>query len=119
MEVSESLTLGVAFQNIGTKLGSDPLPFIMKGGLAFRRGSLTLAMDIAKPMDNKMYFCAGAEWWIRDIIALRAGYKTNQDIRAGFTVGMGFKKDKIQFDYAYVPYGDLGSTHRVSFGMKF
>ncbi len=31
----------------------------------------------------------------------------------------GFKKDKIQFDYAYVPYGELGSTHRVSFGMKF
>jgi len=118
-EVSESLTLGVVLQNIGTNLGSDPLPFIMKGGLAFRQGSLTLAMDIAKPSDNKMYYCAGAEWWIRDIIALRAGYKTNQDIGAGFTVGMGFKKDKIQFDYAYVPYGDLGSTHRVSLGMRF
>lgn len=118
-EVSESLTLGVVLQNIGTKLGSDPLPFIMKGGLAFKRGSLTLTMDIAKPIDNKIYYCAGVEWWVKDIIALRTGYKTNQDIGAGITVGMGFKKDKIQFDYAYVPYGDLGSTHRVSFGMKF
>ena len=118
-EVSEFLTLGVAFQNIGTNLGNDPLPFIIKGGLAFKRKSLTLAMDLAKPTENKMYFCAGAEWWIWDIIALRAGYKTNQDIGAGFTAGIGFKKDKIQLDYAYVPYGELGSTHRVSFGMRF
>lgn len=118
-EVSESLTLGVVLQNIGTKLGSDPLPFIMKGGLAFRRRALTLAMDIVKPADNKIYYCAGAEWWIKDIIALRAGYKSNEDIGAGITAGIGFKRDKIQLDYAYVPYGDLGSTHRVSFGMKF
>lgn len=118
-EVSESLTLGVVLQNMGTKLGSDPLPFVMKGGLAYKKESLTLAMDIAKPSDNKMYFCAGAEWWIRNIIALRAGYKTNQDIGAGFTAGIGFKKDRIQFDYAYVPYGELGGAHRVSLGMKF
>ena len=95
------------------------MPFIIKGGLAFRQGSLTLAMDIVKPTDNKLYFCGGVEWWIKDIIALRAGYKSNEDIGTDLTIGIGFKKDKIQFDYAYVPYGELGSTHRVSFGMRF
>ena len=54
-----------------------------------------------------------------DQIYLGSGYKTNHDIGISLTVGMGFKKDKIQFDYAYVPYGGLGSAHRVSFGMKF
>lgn len=116
---SESLSLGLALRNVGDKLGSDPLPFEARAGLALARGPLVLALDLASPLDNDIYYCAGVEWWMWDGIALRAGYKTNQDIGQGFTAGLGFKKSKIQFDYAYVPYGDLGGTHKVSLGMSF
>jgi len=118
-ETSESLSLGLALQNIGGQLGGDPLPFVAKIGMAYTWQSLLLALDIAKPADNDLYYCAGIEWWIMDGIALRAGYKTNQDIGEGLTAGLGFDKGKIRFDYAYVPYGELGNTHKVSLGMSF
>jgi hypothetical protein len=116
---SESLSLGLAVQNIGGQLGSDPLPFVAKVGMAYTWKSLLLALDIASPTDNDLYYCAGIEWWIMDGIALRVGYKTNQDIGQGLTAGLGFDKGKIRFDYAYVPYGELGNTHKVSLGMSF
>jgi len=116
---SESLSLGLAVQNVGGELGGDPLPFVAKIGMAYSWKSLLLALDIASPTDNDLYYCAGIEWWIMDGIALRAGYKTNQDIGEGFTAGLGFDKGKIRFDYAYVPYGELGDTHKVLLGMSF
>jgi len=116
---SESLSLGLAIQNVGGELGGDPLPFVAKIGMAYSWKSLLLALDIASPTDNDLYYGAGIEWWIMDGIALRAGYKTNQDIGEGFTAGLGFDKGKIRFDYAYVPYGELGDTHKVLLGMNF
>ncbi len=118
-ESSESLSLGLALQNIGGELAGDPLPFVAKVGLAYTWKSLLLVLDIASPTDNDLYYCAGIEWWIMDGVALRAGYKTNQDIGEGLTAGLGFNKGKIRFDYAYVPYGALGNTHRVLLGMSF
>lgn len=116
---SELLSLGLALQNLGGQLGGDPLPFLAKIGMALTWESLLLALDIASPADNDVYYCAGIEWWIMDGIALRVGYKTNQDIGEGLTAGFGFDKGKIRFDYAYVPYGELGDTHKVLLGMSF
>ena len=117
--VSDRFTLGVVAQNIGSELGSDPLPLTFKVGAASKLKALTLALDIAKPQDNEIYYCLGAEWWLREVLALRVGYKTNQDIGQGLTAGIGYKFGRICLDYAYVPYGDLGDTHRISLGMKF
>jgi len=117
--VSNRFTLGGVAQNIGSKLGSDPLPLTFKVGAASKLKALTLALDIAKPQDNEIYYCLGAEWWLRDVLALRVGYKTNQDIGNGITAGMGLKMGKTSIDYAYVPYGDLAITHRISLGIKF
>jgi len=106
-------------QNLGSKLGADPLPLTFKLGVAARLKHLTLALDIAKPQDNEIYYCLGAEWWLRNALALRAGYKTNQDAGEGITAGIGLKVGKMSLDYAYVPYGELGNTHRISWKMKF
>ena len=117
--VGERLTLGLAAQNIGSRLGADPLPLTFKLGAASRLKNLALALDVAKPQDNEIYYCLGAEWWLKDTLALRAGYKTNQDAGEGITAGIGLKMAKVSLDYAYVPYGDLGSTQRISLGIKF
>jgi len=117
--LTERFTLGVVAQNIGSELGSDPLPLTLKIGAASKSETLTLAVDVAKPQDNEIYYCLGAEWWLRNVLALRTGYKTNQDIGQGLTAGIGYKFGRICLDYAYVPYGDLGDTHRISLGMKF
>lgn len=112
-------SFGLACQNIGSDLGEDPLPLTYRGGIALRLKSLTLTADAVKAIDDDMYLCAGLEWWIGNILALRAGYRTGQDIGSGMSVGIGLKINKINIDYAYVPYGGLGNTQRISLGIKF
>jgi len=118
-KMSDSFSLGLACQNIGSKLGEDPLPLTYRGGIALRLESLTISADAVKAVDDDMYFCAGLEWWVVDILALRAGYRTGQDIGSGMSAGIGLKISRINIDYAYVPYGDLGNIHRVSLRIKF
>ena len=119
VEINQSFSIGVAAQNLGTKLGEDSLPLILKAGLALELGFLKLAADIGKPSDSDLYYCAGVEGWIGEVLALRAGYKTGQDIGPGYTAGLGLKVSGFGLDYAYVPYDDLGTTHRISVGMTF
>ena len=37
----------------------------------------------------------------------------------GFFAGAGFVYSGFSLDYALLPYGDLGTAHRFSVGMKF
>ncbi|MEA1963686.1 MAG: PorV/PorQ family protein [Candidatus Aerophobetes bacterium] len=115
----ERLNLGIVAQNIGSKLGNDSLPLTFKVGVASKSKTLNFALDVAKPQDNDIYYCLGAEWWVGKALALRAGYKTNQDIGEGITAGITLRMGKNNIDYAYVPYGDLGNTHRISLTLKF
>ena len=32
---------------------------------------------------------------------------------------MGLKSGELRFDYAFVPYGDLGDSHRLTVSFKF
>ena len=113
-EMSKSLVLGFVVQNLGSQLGSDPLPLTLRIGLALRQNPFGIALDLVKPTDDDAYYCAGTEWWIGGLMALRVGYRSNQDIGSGLTAGLGFKVATVNLDYAYVDYEDLGNTHRVS-----
>lgn len=100
-----------------------PLPMNIKVGASYKfNDNLLSGMDLNIPIDNKPNFHIGVEHWYGNF-ALRAGYKTDfiQDIDAlsGLSVGLGFKWQNYQADYAFVPYGDLGFTHRVSLLLKF
>ncbi|MCI0378607.1 MAG: hypothetical protein L0215_13440, partial [Gemmataceae bacterium] len=55
----------------------------------------------------------------RAAIALRAGYKwRGQDVgfrgHDGLTAGIGFRIGRLGLDYAYQPFGDLATSHRVA-----
>jgi hypothetical protein len=61
----------------------------------------------------------GAEAGLGGNFFMRMGYEhrfveTLLDGVSGLTVGLGFKAGSIGFDYAYLPYGDLGAGHRVT-----
>lgn len=128
--VNEKLTLALALQNMGMNVKfnneSDPLPFNIKAGAALRPvEELTLAADInAYVLDEIFYASLGAEYWVMDIVALRAGYKYGYDTESlgslvGVSGGMGFKAGKFGLDYALAPFGELGNTHRVTFSTQF
>jgi long-subunit fatty acid transport protein len=127
----ENLTLAAVVQNFGPKLSAfdkekDGLPTNLKVGGAYKLldNALTLGLDINFPSDNDTNFNLGVEYWFREIMAIRAGYKTltKDELKSSdLTFGAGFRLPGtgIGIDYAYCDYDDLGGTHRVSLMTKF
>ncbi|HAM38163.1 MAG TPA: hypothetical protein DCP53_01990 [Elusimicrobia bacterium] len=126
----EKLSLVMNIQNIsyGIKFDeeTDPLPLNIKVGAAYKLiKDLTVACDLDEYIvDNKLYASIGAEYTVKEVLALRSGYRFGYDTDslgglAGLGAGAGFKFWGLTVDYAFVPFGDLGDTHRVSFAAKF
>ncbi|MCD6574670.1 PorV/PorQ family protein [Candidatus Aerophobetes bacterium] len=118
-QLGKNCRIGWVVQNIGNKLGKDPLPLTFKAGLAGRISSFTLSEEICFPRDNDIYICMGGEWDLTRSFSLRIGYKGGENENPGFSAGAGFKTGKFAFDYAFIPFGDLGNTHRVSLKVRF
>ena len=125
----ENLTTGVSVRNMGTKIGPDPLPLTLKGGAAYKLfdRKLALAADIDwLAVDQRAYLGLGAEYWLQKILAIRAGYQfgRGQDqlgnrTLLGVGLGLGLQLERFSLDYAFVPFGNLGDTHRMTVGMRF
>lgn len=81
--------------------------------------SLLLSFDLMHPRDYDQQYNVGIEYSFKDFLFLRAGYKINYD-EEGLTLGFGLKTNKLRFDYAYDPFGNiLPSVHRFSIGFEF
>jgi hypothetical protein len=131
MRENGGLTVSFAVLNLGGKLKfqseSDPLPLNVKPGVAYRMnfqrmGKLTLAMDANMYVhDGAGSVQPGVEWSPVPMFSLRGGYQIGRDTGAGsgVSVGAGFNLMRLKLDYAFVPFGDLGDTHRISLGYKF
>jgi len=130
--MDDKLRLSIAAQNIGTKLKfdkkADQLPLNIKLGASLAiTDKLLTAVDVNLPCDNSIYLGAGAEYWFNKgtawSFAGRAGVNTRTmgDINGlnGLSVGLGAIFNQINLDYAFIPFGDLGSSHRVSIGISF
>jgi hypothetical protein len=106
---------------------SFDLPQNLKFGASYSFArNLTLAVDLNKNTEPDVVFNAGTQYvysFREDIsLAARAGYKSNNQAlggMAGFTTGIGFEYASLGFDYAFVPYGDLENTHRISLNYQF
>ncbi|MDD2805358.1 MAG: PorV/PorQ family protein [Elusimicrobiales bacterium] len=127
-------TLRLAFvaQNLGAGMKfdkeSDPLPLTFKAG-----GALNLAKDwlisadVVAPRGNMPYLCSGVEHTaynagnMRVLLRFGANNYTMGDISgiSGISGGLGVVIKNMAVDYAIVPFGDLGLTHRLSLTMKF
>ena len=122
------LTAGASLKNIGSDIGPDSLPLNFQGGLAYKMfdSKLLLATDGHWLLtERRMYWSAGGEYWISPNLAARGGYELGhgadqlQSSLVGLGAGLGVKLNRFSMDYAFLPYGDLGSTHRVTFGLRF
>lgn len=84
--------------------------------------NLAFVADLKMDSDEKISQLFGAEC-ILGILALRAGYradiKDNVDSASGISAGLGLKLGSFELNYAWVPYGDLGTTNRLSIGIWF
>jgi hypothetical protein len=128
--VGEKLNTFIALNNIsyGIKFReiTDNLPLDLKMGLSFKASSsLGLGFEIDRYLlDNKFYAATGLEYWPIDKLALRGGYRFGYDTSSlgqnvGLGLGVGFRIWTMGLDYAFVPFGDLGDTHRITFSAGF
>ena len=107
---------------------SDPLPMTLRVGAA---GYIThdwlLSAEVADPKGASVFGALGMEKWIGSPyergLALRAGYNTRStgDLSGltGLSLGLGFALNAVMLDYAFVPFGELGYTHRISLSLRF
>ncbi|OGR86021.1 MAG: hypothetical protein A2021_05385, partial [Elusimicrobia bacterium GWF2_52_66] len=119
-------SLGFVLQNIGGKIKyvseSDPLPLNLKIGTAYKPGNnWTVSADTDMPSDSALRFSLGSEYGMKLggglTISWRAGYNNwTQDLGglAGFAAGVGGNCEGLALDYAFVPFGGLGNTHKIS-----
>jgi len=125
---SNSLRIGAAVQNLGTKLKfeeeGDPLPFTIRVGCSYemnfgKEHVLAVAAEGVKPNDNEIRGNVGVEYWYKEIFALRSGYKIGYDLD-GFTAGVGFNWQGYGLDYGWGMLATkMGDNHRVSFTARF
>lgn len=128
--IEDKFTFGVNVQNIGTGMKfineSASLPLNIKIGASVKEENVILSSDFNIPSDNNINFGVGLELlMMEESLALRAGYTKRLGVQeyseglSGLTAGIGFIVGDIGLDYAFVPYGNLGATHRISIGFKF
>jgi len=132
-ELYPGVRVGFLIQNFGTTISyggaSDPAPANTKLGLAWAKtindaNRFEVTADLNHPVDasNLDYVRwrenFGLEYWLFNTLALRGGYQVGYDL-TGLTAGLGFRWKSLELDYAFVPYGDLGYTNRVSLVYDF
>ncbi|MCK5219380.1 PorV/PorQ family protein, partial [bacterium] len=123
----ETLQIGLNIMNLGTRVGKATQPSQVKLGLGLVEAiaGLKAGVDIGKRLfEDSLQVNVGAEYLLMDILAPRIGYKITTEESGlgidivGLTVGLGLRHKVRDFslglDYAYVPYGDLGNTHRIA-----
>jgi len=86
--------------------------------------SLTFAFDLSHPRDYSERLHFGLEYSYQDLVALRAGYKTNydeEDIAFGAGILPNYTLGWVQLglDYAFIPFGVFGSVQTFSFSLHF
>jgi hypothetical protein len=141
-EVVKGLSAGMTLQNVGTSPSKDAsLPISLRIGLGYSwdypftpdtwDDALILASDIVMPIvpvDGAWHLNLGTEyqrWFGAQFAALRLGFRYPNDLGglSSLTVGGGIGSQlpgaDLSLDYAWVPYGELGSMHRFSLTAAF
>jgi hypothetical protein len=127
--ISRPIRIGLVGQNLGwgMRYGSDniPLPMSVRLGASYEHHRFAILFDANAPIDNRPDLHLGGEYLVSDLLALRGGYRIGpQDLAtlsplAGITTGFGVNLGLLSLDYAFVPYGELGLTHRVALRTSF
>ncbi len=122
----EPLTLGASLQNLGISLDpaavSDPLPLTFRCGACVHIADLSMQLDLIQQVDNDAVIGWGTEYNFQDLLFLRGGYAIggpSLNGLSGITCGAGWRMRSFEFDYTFVPMGELGATHRFSLNVSF
>lgn len=139
-----TLSLGFAVQNFGS--GSSNVARITRGGAGLRLGDfVTLGLELNKASDASARIGFGGEFQLPEEyldvgqLSFRVGYRNGDsfgqsyddtlrslrlDRASNLSFGFGMYTSQafgygVSLDYAFVPYGALGTVDQISIKMKF
>jgi hypothetical protein len=133
----KNLSVGLNVQNLGPSLGFEQafsLPINVRLGVGYKPAdNITIGSDYTQPIETAGVWSVGGEYGYRETLYVRMGYRYqgavdyNQTytgfgpaVASGLNLGLGLKLYKNYLaDYAYAPYGFLGTTHRISLTLRF
>ncbi|MEO0123214.1 MAG: hypothetical protein ABIL69_04335 [candidate division WOR-3 bacterium] len=124
----ENIQLGLAVKNLGTGIkpfinDKELLPYEINLGLIKKFNQGWIGLDIVKPALLNLGFRIGGGYDLTEYLTFRISYNsllsqvktdTGLDFLAGITLGFGVKKNKINVNYSYTPYFNLGQAHRLT-----
>ena len=125
------LDVGASISNLGPglKVGeeSSALPTHLRlGALWHTSPVLNSAVDLNFPVDEDPYISVGVEGFYKQPKwkgSVRLGYNQSHgrgvDGLSGVTGGVGLDLGRLRFDYAWVPFGDLGTSNRITLAFRF
>lgn len=125
------LSFGASVCNTGPTIKfidrEEALPMVVRVGGAWEYPiipamlDLLVVADAVIPKHEDTYPALGAEFNIKEIVGVRVGYNGEKErANGGLTMGAGVKVlESLWIDYAYTPYGDLGSFSRLSLYVGF
>src|SRR5262249_39568625 len=107
----------------------DSLPQAFRAGLAYQIiHGLTLTGEVRLPKDSDVSYHGGAKYDYYDreedaTFSVRAGYRSDARKEGsgfgGLTAGAGLTIYNQTIEYAWVPFGDMGSVHYFSLIFRF
>ena len=144
LKPNATLSLGFAVQNFGS--GSGNVARITRSGAGVRLGDfVTLGLELSKASDSGARVGVGGEFQLPEEyldvgqLSFRVGYRTADNLgqssdatlkslrlerTSNLSFGFGMYTSQafgygIALDYAFVPYGALGTVDQISVKMKF
>jgi len=129
----DRVSIGAALRNLGPGLKfqdqRNDLPLRLAVGAAYKfAGGHTAAAELVNgPRGAGTDGSFGGEFQAVKNLYMRAGYTTQTAITGGtgfnaargLTLGLGLRNEKWCLDYAVLPSGELGRSHRFSFGARW
>lgn len=128
---NSKIIIGGSLLNLGPKMKFVKeeflLPLTLNLGIGYKFNSTLFALDIKYGIyEEDISLNTGAEYRLMDFFVLRGGYiiRLTPALReldgiTDMSAGAGFNFNDYKIDYAFVPFADLGNTHRISFTTKF
>lgn len=139
------LSVGAGVANVGTKMRyldqAAPLPTVVRLGATYgltRQFPHALTLELDQPRDDNPVLRLGAEYAGFGPLSLRFGWQTQSAAQRaaalgknlgttasgisefyGLSLGAGLRTQFGDFDYAIVPYGELGTAQRFSYAYNF
>jgi hypothetical protein len=127
--LSPRFRIGASLSHVGLFSSSQALSTQAQAGCSYlwpldSRQTLLTALGGGMEGGSDSFLQGGLEYSWAQSLFLRLGYRESfQDNGlgglAGLTLGTGLVIGNLKFDYAYLPQGDLGGTHRITVGYQF